>query len=314
MEWLEVHVATTTAGADIVAQALIDCGSSGASIEDRADVDAMQKPEGFWDMIDPSVFDRLGEGARVTGFFPGGPSQADSLRVLSARLAALRDMELGFDIGSLDISTGAVDDQDWANNWRKFYKPTHVGERFVVKPSWEEYEQKPGELIIHMDPGTAFGTGTHETTTMCLELAEKYVTPGQSIIDVGCGTAILAIGAVLLGAGSAVAVDIDPMAVDCANENVARNGMEGSITVRQGDLLSGTGERCGLMFANIVASVIAMLAPDVPARLERGGCLICSGIIREREGDVRAALEAQGMECVDVLRKGEWVGMCWRLK
>lgn len=314
MRWTELTVSTTSQGAEIVAQALVDCGSYGASISDRADIDSAQRPDGYWDMIDPCVYDGLGEGAQVTGYFRQDASFADNLSALNKKLSELKGLEIeGIDLGALSVSSNEIGENDWVNCWKKFYKPTPVGERLVIKPSWEDYAPREGDLIIHMDPGGAFGTGTHETTSMCLELAEKYVKKGDIVTDVGCGTAILSIAAILLGAKRARAIDIDLMAVDCARENVAQNGMEENIVVMRGDLLSGSSdEKVDLIFANIVSDVIIMLASDVPKKLKEGGHLICSGIIKDREDDVSRALESLGFICEDVRRKGEWVAMCWR--
>ncbi len=312
--WTELTVSTTSQGAEIVAQALVDCGSYGASISDRADIDSIQRPEGYWDMIDPSVYDGLGEGAKVTGYFRQDASFADNLSALGKKLDELKSMDIaGIDLGELSVSSNDIGESDWVNCWKKFYKPTPVGERLVIKPSWEEYAPREGDLIIHMDPGGAFGTGTHETTSMCLEMAEKYIKKDDMVTDVGCGTAILSIAAILLGARSARAIDIDLMAVDCARENIGNNAMEEKIQVVQGDLLSGSpDEKSDLIFANIVADVIIMLAPDVPKKLKRGGHMICSGIIKEREDDVRQVMEGLGFVCQEVRRKGEWVAMCWQ--
>ena len=315
MKWTSVTVLTTTEGGDIVAQALVDCGSYGASIADKADIDNMQRPEGFWDMIDPSAYEGLGEGAKVTGYFRQDASLADNLSALNTKLAELRAMDLGgIDLGGLTVESSEFEENDWLNSWRQYYKPAPVGEHLVIKPTWEEYSPRPGDLIIHMDPGMAFGTGTHETTSMCLELSEKYVKDGDSIIDIGCGTAILSIASVLLGAKDARAIDIDMLAVDCATQNVQQNLMQDKITVVQGDLLSGSEgcEACDVMFANIVAGVIVMLSPDVPKKLKKSGHFICSGIIREREEDVVAVLTGIGLVCVETRRKGEWVAMCWK--
>lgn len=312
MQWTEITISTTTDCAEIIAQILVDCGSYGAAIRDRHDLDQMQRPEGFWDMIDEALYDQLGQDARVTGYFRQDASLGDHLSALHARLEELSRIDLGgIETGSLELTSGELSEQDWANAWRKYYKPTPIGEHLVIKPTWEQYQPRSGDRIIHMDPGTAFGTGTHETTSMCLELCEKYVRPGDHVIDVGCGTAILSIASILMGAKDAIAVDIDLLAVDCARENVALNHMEDTITVRQGDLLSGTDEACDVMFANIVAGVIVMLAPDVPKRLKQGGRFICSGIIKEREAEVSAALTQAGYQLAEVRRKGEWVAMCW---
>ena len=314
MQWIELTVITTTEAADIVANALEDCGSYGASVKDPADLEAMQRPEGFWDMIDESVYADFGDTVRVTGFFRQDASLGDSFSNVKTKLNWLKSLDLGgIDLGTLEVTMGELNEQDWANNWRKYYKPTRVGNDFIIKPTWEEYEKKENDLIIHMDPGMAFGTGTHETTAMCLELCERYVKEGDDIIDVGCGTAILAIAAMLKGAKHSIAVDIDQLAVDCAIENLELNKMSDKVIVKCADLLSGTEDSCDVMFANIVADIIVMLSPDVPARLKKGGRFICSGIIREREDEVREALLAIGMQELETRRRGEWVAMCWEM-
>ncbi|MBQ4638222.1 MAG: 50S ribosomal protein L11 methyltransferase, partial [Clostridia bacterium] len=159
MQWIELTVITTTEAADIVANALEDCGSYGASVKDPADLEAMQRPEGFWDMIDESVYADFGDTVRVTGFFRQDASLGDSISNVKTKLNWLKSLDLGgIDLGTLEVTMGELNEQDWANNWRKYYKPTRVGNDFIIKPTWEEYEKKENDLIIHMDPGMAFGT------------------------------------------------------------------------------------------------------------------------------------------------------------
>lgn len=314
MQWLAITLLTTTSAAELLSQELINCGSYGSAIYDKHDIDAMQRPDGYWDMIDEHAYDNYQDEVKVVGYFRMDASLGDNLNALQARLEELRKIDLGgIDLGSLGLSIDELSEQDWANSWKKYYKPTRVGKRLVIRPTWEEYTPQEGDLVLAMDPGTAFGTGTHETTSMCLELAEEYVQPGDLVYDVGCGTAILSIASILLGAKHALALDIDQMAVDWAVKNVELNHMEKDVTVRQGDLLSGTEGVCDFMFANIVADIIIMLSKDIPARLKKGGCFVCSGIIAPRENDVVEALSAIGLTHVKTLRKNDWVAMCWRV-
>ena len=226
MNWIEAAVHTTTAGADIVSELLMNAGATGTSIEDRTDVLNAQKPEGMWDMLDEHILDAMPEDVLVKAYFEEGASTPETLAFVRARLSELSHMDLGFDLGSLEFTRETVHEQDWAENWKRYYKPFRAGERIVVKPSWEPYEPFPEDLVIEMDPGMAFGTGTHETTYMCLQMLERYVRPGSACIDVGTGTGILAIAAAKLGARDVLAIDLDEQAVAVAKENIRKNGME----------------------------------------------------------------------------------------
>ena len=207
---------------------------------------------------------------------------------------------------SVSFETEEVEDQDWNEVWKQFYKPFRAGTRLVVKPTWEAYEAQEGDLIIEMDPGMAFGSGTHETTGMCLALLETVVTPGSRVIDVGTGSGILAIGAGLLGATDVLAVDIDPTAVKVAKENIEHNHMEKTVRPVVGNLLDGMDDTCDICVANIIADVIISFAAPLLTHIRPGGTFICSGIIREREEDVRTALLSAGYSILRTEHRGEW--------
>ena len=311
MKWIECKVTTTSPGSEIVSNALIECGSYGAAIYDRADLDSLQRPEGHWDMIDEALYDKMGEDAIVSGFFRDDETLAEVMLLVTGRLRDLTALDTGINLGPLTMTTKNVDDEDWVHSWKKHYKPMRVGERFIVCPVWETYAAEPSDRVIFMDPGTAFGTGAHETTSMCLQLLEKLVQPGDKVIDVGCGTAILSVGAVLAGAQSAIAVDIDPLAVSCAHTNVKSNGLEKKIKVKQGDLLTGTREPCDLLLSNIVADVIIRLCDDAKQRLRPGGYWICSGIITERRQDVLDAVSGAGFIPAGELEMGSWLALAF---
>ena len=314
MNWIEITVHTTTEGADIASQALIDAGSTGVSIEDKNDFDENQRAPGQWDLIDEQVLVNMPDDVLVHGYFGDDERIRDTVSQLEAHMRAVRDMDLPFDVGALKLDIKTVHDEDWSENWKKYYKPFRAGRHLVVKPSWESYEPAEGDLVIEIDPGMAFGTGTHETTGMCVELVEKYVRPGDRVIDVGTGTGILAIAARLSGAGETFATDIDHVAVRVADENCRRNGQQ--VTVRQGDLLSAVdeGAQFDVAIANIIADVVIALSGQIGAVLRPRGTFICSGIIREREGDVAEALEREGYEICEVRRRGEWVAICSKRK
>lgn len=300
MEYTEVTVSTTTRGAEIVSDILMRLGAAGTQILDRADLPDPDKPTANWELMDQSVIDAMPEDVQVKAWFDEKtlPRIAGPLR---EQLAAVK----GPDMGSLFVATQDVKEEDWSENWKQYYKPFRIGDHLVVKPTWESWEAQPGDLIIEIDPGMAFGTGTHETTAMCVALIEKYYR-GGTLLDVGTGSGILAIAAARLGARDIVAVDIDPDAVRVAKENVAHNGLSDRIDVKKGDLLQDLSQSFDFAVANILAPVICMLAAPLKKHLNAGGVFVCSGIISEAEQDVRDALLSAGYIIDEVRRKGDW--------
>ncbi len=313
MEWMEVVVHTTTQGSDVVSMLLMQNGAAGTAIEDRFDVPDPNKPHGYWELIDQSLIDSMPEDVLVKGWLPMNERLSDSQKALKEQLAALPSLNPDIPLGMLSLETNQVDEQDWAECWKKFYKPFRAGRTLVVKPTWEHYSHKPGDKIIQMDPGMAFGAGTHETTGLCLNLLEEYMKPGMRVMDVGTGSGILAIGAALLGSSDVLAIDIDPVAVKVARENVQQNGLEGSIHVMEGDLVKDVNETFDLCLANILADVICFLSVPLKKKIRPGGTFICSGIIKDREQDVLDALSASGYTVVEKQYRGEWVAIVSRL-
>ncbi|MBQ8080451.1 MAG: 50S ribosomal protein L11 methyltransferase, partial [Clostridia bacterium] len=247
---------------------------------------------------------------KVKAWFPVEES-VTALEGIRSTLARIKAADPAGSLGLLTLETDAIREEDWAENWKQYFKPFRVGERLVVKPTWETWEGRPDDLIIEIDPGMAFGTGTHETTALCISLIEKYYRGGR-LLDVGTGSGILAIAAALLGAKDVLAVDIDPDAVRVAQENVANNRLQNVVTVREGDLLQGLHETFDFAAANILAPVICMLAAPLTKHLTPGGLFVCSGIIAEAEEDVHAALSAAGYEILEILHKGDWVAFAAR--
>jgi ribosomal protein L11 methyltransferase len=309
MDWIEAVIHTTAEGADIVSNLLCEAGAAGAEIVDRAEVIALPQDQGMWDLIDEQVIRNMPEDVLVKAYFAQNAAAPEALSNVRERLLALRTLDIGLPLGSLHFEFSIVHEEDWAEYWKQFYKPFRAGDRLVVKPSWERYDALPGDLVIEMAPGMAFGTGTHETTAMCLRMLERYVRPGCACLDVGCGTGILGIACALLGARNTTAIDIDLTAVQVAERKVRANGVAGDVRVRQGDLLeeSPADERADVLVANIIADVIRALAEPARAHIAPGGVMICSGIIREREGDVLSSLCAAGYEIAERLEEGEWV-------
>lgn len=312
MDWVELTIHTTTAGADVVSEALMAEGSSGTMVEDRADIPDPTKPNGYWEIIDANLINTLPEDVVVHAWFEPDGAFADRMQALKMRMEELKTLDLGFDLGTLAIDAQNVHDEDWSEVWKKFYKPFRAGRNLVVKPTWELYDPQPGDKIIEIDPGMAFGSGTHETTGMCLELLEEAMKGGESVIDVGTGSGILAIGAAMLGAKDVLAIDIDPTAVRVAQENIEHNGLTDKIRAVEGNLLASSDGVCELCVANIIADVICMFAAPLNDHIVPGGLFICSGIIKERERDVVDALNAANYTILEIRRKGEWVAMLSR--
>ena len=314
MDWMQYTVLTTTGASDLVAQILMDAGSNGVMIEDRNDVAANQRPEGQWDIIDESIAQRMGEDVKVTGYFEMDETVKDRIAAIEAEIARIRRLDLGLDMGKLEGYGQTLTGEDWSQSWKKAYKSFRLGAHMIVKPSWVQAEAGPEDHIIEIDPGMAFGTGTHETTGMCVELVEKYVKPGSRVIDIGTGSGILAIAAAHMGAASVLATDLDAVAVRVAAENAENNGFGPVITTRCGDLLDVVDERGDVVIANIIADVIVMLAAPVRKRIEDRGIFICSGIAADRRQEVLDALNAADYEVLEELSRGEWVAIASRAR
>lgn len=282
MRWAEIRIETTPEAAEAVSELMMSHGCRGTAT-------AGERP------------------VVVTGHLPVDDSLEPRLLGLRDSLPGLR--EAGLDLGPGTLTATIVEDEDWANAWKQFFKPMRIGERIVIKPSWEEYNAQPGDVIVELDPGMAFGSGTHASTALCLRALETRVKPGDSVLDVGCGSGILAIGAAKLGATKVIACDDDSIAVRVAIENARINGVESLVQVRQSDLLAQVPESGRVIVSNIIADVVIRLAPEIPAHLESGGFWISSGIIDTRLADVTAAIEKAGMRVLEVLSREEWVAV-----
>ena len=311
-DWMQVKVLTTTAGADLVSEILLEAGSEGTMIEDRNDVFENQRPEGQWDIIDTAIADRIGEDVKVTGYYPIDENRNNVISSIASALGRLQALTPDVDLGKLEMQVQGFENEDWSESWKKSFKPIRLGEHIVICPGWLEYEKQPDDKVIEIDPGMAFGTGTHETTGMCAALIEKYVQPGQRVIDIGTGSGILAIVAAHMGAKEVLATDLDAVAVRVAAENVVLNGFGDKIDCRCGDLLDVVDVSGDVVIANIIADVILMLAKPVRERIVPNGVFICSGIAIDRREDVRRALLENDYEILDEPVKGEWAAFAAR--
>lgn len=305
MEWIELIVHTTTEGSDAVSDLMMELGSGGTMVEDRADIPDPNQPHGYWEIIDPKLVDSMPEDVLVHAWFEPGPSFPETLNRLSLRLDEMRADHPEW--GALTLDRRAVKDEDWNEVWKQYYKPFYAGRHIVIKPTWESFTPAEGDKIIQLDPGMAFGSGTHETTGMCVSLLEEVLEGGESVIDVGTGSGILAIAAALCGAREVLAIDIDPDAVRVARENTELNHLSDIIQVQQGDLLERVDAVCDVCVANIISDIIISFAAPLTKHIRPGGLFLCSGIVRQRGGEVRQSLEAAGYEVLREEHRGEWV-------
>ena len=311
MQWTEVSLQTTHEQADTIADILYSAGAQGVAMEDPLLINQLRS-SGTWELCDIPEQQNT-EVVTVTAYYPDDDKLNERLEYISNEVKAVEE-RIGAKCVFRNPLFRTLCEQDWANEWKQYFHVTHIGRRLVIKPSWEQYDAKPEELVIEIDPGMAFGTGTHHTTSMCMAELENIITPEAEVFDVGCGSGILAIAAAKLGAKSVVAVDIDANAVRIAKENIAQNGLRGAITVKEGDLLHGTEGKADVIIANIIADIIIMLLPDIPQKLKAGGKFLASGIIEEREADVAAAAEKAGLKVIKVNHKGGWSAMLMEMK
>lgn len=308
MRYVEVKIYTTQEGIDPLTCILMDMGIAGFAIEDPRDFqDLMNKKNSYdWDYIDDSVMELEHIPTSITFYLEDTEERDRILEQLRKKLDKLKSDE-SIDYGKLECIRRPVEDTDWKDNWKEYFKPARITDRIVIKPTWEEYERTGDELVIEIDPGMAFGTGTHPTTSLCVKLLERYIEPEKDVIlDVGCGSGILAIASALLGAKGVLAVDIDPIAVSVSKENVELNHLSSKVRVIEGDLTKGLREKADIVVANLMADLVMILSKDVPAHLKGKNIYISSGILIEKQEQVVAAIEECGFHILDILEEGEW--------
>lgn len=313
MKWIEVTIKTTTEAVEAITNILDDLRTGGVMIEDPKDFFFQKKNELDWDYVEEEVFNkRNSDGVLIKTYISEERNVMELVETVKQKVSALTGF--GIDIGEGSVSLGQVNEEDWANEWKKYYKPTKIGEKLVVKPTWEDYEVQDGDLVIELDPGMAFGTGTHETTTMCMRELEKYVTEDSKVFDIGCGSGILAIAAAKLGAKDVIAVDLDEVAVKVAAENVAHNHVQDSVQVLHGNLIDVVSDKADIVVANIIADIIKILARDVHSCMKEDAVFISSGIIHAKVDEVKASLEENGLEIIEVQSLGEWNAIVSKIK
>ena len=297
-EWTQIKVTVKLNMLDD-AVAVMNMVSNYLQIEDYSDIDLKTC---YGDLIDEAILNADKTIASVSVYLPADSGVADTLVFLKTRFAELNI--------NADITVSGINEEDWANSWKDYYKPIKIGEKIVIVPAWEKYQQNDGEIIVRMDPGMAFGTGTHETTRLVIRFLEKYIKQGMRVADVGCGSGILAICASKLGAGECKAYDIDPTAVKVANENIKDSGLN-NVTCEVSDLLKQVDKSApyDVICANIVADIIIRMMPDVGELMDENSVILASGIIIERSEDVITAFENNGFKVVERIDENGWCAL-----
>ncbi len=313
MKFCELTIHTTSDGSELVADVLWRYTTYGVAISDVKDVIALQRNKAlYWDYMDESLTQDNGE-ALVKSFIPVDETQV-ILPKIREDLEELKRLGGGaVSLGTLESTRREVEGDDWLEIWKTHFRPLHIGEKIVVCPEWIKYESKPEEQVVLLDSNMAFGTGEHETTAMCLKLLQQYLTPQSVCIDVGCGSGILGISAIKLGAVYAYLTDIDYVAVESAKHNSQINGVANKVTVAHSNLLDNAEIKGDIMLANITAEILCGLAPSIPKNLKKGGTLILSGIIESRLQMVISAFTAQNLILEKTLKEGEWIALSFKL-
>ncbi len=304
--WTELKLYVPADGVDLAAAIAQMTVPYGIYIEDYSNLEAEVEEIAHIDLIDEQLLARDREQAVIHIYISPDQNPAEAVSYLKQRLA---ETDLPY-----TLELGEVREEDWANEWKKFYHPICIGEKLLICPSWEDRPAPDGRVKITLDPGMAFGTGTHETTRLCMAMLEGVVTPQTEMLDVGCGSGILAVTGLLLGAKRAVGVDIDELAVKVAAENAARNRVEDRLTLICGDLTERVEGQFDVICANIVADVIIRMSKDICQFMKKGSVLLCSGIIEPREQEVLDALTACGLTHLRTEREKGWVATAFTLR
>jgi len=316
MKWIEVSIATTSSGAESVEAQLLIGGVSGWQIIDPDEMRRfLAENPMLWDYADDSLFEDSPEYVIIRFYAADNEHGRAMIETVKTGLDSLKKSLPDADLGSLAISLEQVDDESWPDSWKKYFKPFGIGKNIVIRPEWEEYSQE-GKTVVAVEPGHMFGTGLHETTRMCIEALEQYIKPGDTMLDLGCGSGILAVTGIVLGAAKCVAVDINPEAAGVTYNNAELNGISGEkLHVHTGDIINSpalqeqvSAYKYDCITANIVADVIIPLS-ELTAKMnciKPGGTLIASGIILERLDEVLAAFLSSGFSIVETLTAGGW--------
>ena len=314
MEWLELTIQTASGGIELAAAALTLWGYDSFVLDDEAEFeDFLDHNWDYWDYVDEELASNMKGLSRIRLYLEDGPAAMEQVAQLRSQLASLREVWPDTDLGPLTVSLANLREEDWENNWKQYYQPIPIGDRLLVVPEWLHPENPEGRIPVVLDPGMIFGTGNHASTRMCMKELERLVRGGERVLDLGSGSGILSITALLLGAATAAGVDIDPKAEDIARQNAAINQIFAyRFTALTGDVIGDTAmmekleAHYDVVLANIVADVIIPLAPVVPHFLGEDSVFICSGILNTRLSEVISALESAGLQVLSTEQQEDW--------
>ena len=315
MDWIETAVYTTTQGIEAVTGRLLGLGIDGFVIKDSQDFENfLEDKDGNWDYIDDDLMGLKDCETTVTVYIPDDADAPETLNAIRTEMNALKLCDEQDALGRLEVKLKNIREEDWANNWKQYFKPLCVGEKLLIKPSWESVPANEKRKILEIDPAASFGTGQHNTTQLCLELLEKNIRSGDRLLDLGCGSGILSIAAILLGADSASAVDIDENSVRIASENAGKNNipkekykaLAGNV-ITDDKLVEEIGGGFDVVCANIVADVLLAMSSIFAKFLKKGGKLVVSGIIEPRRDEVLESIAQNGFELIETRQKDDWV-------
>lgn len=298
MKWYEFLVKTNRENEDLVTYILYDIGAKGLEIEDEGTINEIIEQKDKWDFIDETLRVINSDDITIKAYF----SEADDIDFIKN---TLNDRVVNDHIGLLSINV--VDENEWKDNWKAFFNTMRIGENIIIKPTWEDYIPKDDDIVIELDPGMAFGTGTHETTYMCAQALEKFSVKGKKVFDVGCGSGILSIIAAKLGAKQVIGIDLDMTSVEVAKNNISNNNVDDIVEIRHGDLLSQISDKADLIVMNIVAEIVADLVGDLNKYLANDGIFICSGIIDKKKQIVIDALNRNYFDILEINNTNDWI-------
>ncbi|CAH0192119.1 50S ribosomal protein L11 methyltransferase [Peribacillus simplex] len=307
MKWSEFAIQTTNEAVEPVSNILHEAGASGVVIEDPLEL-VKERENVFGEIYHLNPDDYPNEGVVIKAYLPVNSFLGDTIDAIKESINNLLLFDI--DLGKNVVSISEVNEEEWATAWKKYYNPVKISERFTIVPTWEDYTPvSSDELIIELDPGMAFGTGTHPTTVMCIQALERTVRPGDLVVDVGTGSGVLSIAAALLDAKRIQSLDLDEVAVQSAIQNVELNNVQDKVTVSQGNLLDGVNEQADIVVANILAEVIMRFTDDVAKVVKPGGHFIASGIIQTKKQDVKDAIIASGFTVEETILMEDWVAI-----
>lgn len=313
MNYLEVKIFTTTYGIEAVTGALAKLGIDAFIVEDAHDFETFlsTKRAYDWDYVDEELMELMEIETCITTYLDKTTEGETTFEKIRNDVALLKSNDAEGILGRLLVENIDVSDEDWKDNWKEYFKPIRISDRIIIKPTWEHYAKtKEMDIIINIDPGMAFGTGSHETTAMCIRLLEKNIKPGDDVLDVGCGSGILAIAASLLEAKTSTGIDIDPISVEVSLANIALNGLSDKISIIQGDLTKGLDLQADIVVANLVAELVITLSDKIRRHLKGKKILIASGILIEKQEIVAEAMRELGFEILEILNEGDWAAIC----